>query len=381
MDSTPASGGRVAGSTPVWDDRRWSTLPALKGEQAADFCVVGLGGSGLACISELLRLGASVIGIDAGSVAGRAAGRNAGFLLAGLADSHHDAVDKLGRKRAYQLYAHTLDELERIIQETPAFVRRTGSLRIAADAAELEDCARQLEAMRADGFVAENYDGPEGRGLLIPGDGVSNPLARCRELARRVITGGARLFENSSVLRITSERAETASGTVRCRNVLVLVDGALPRIFPELRSHMRAARLQMLATSPDLPVRFPRPVYFRYGFEYWQQLEDGCIALGGLRDRFIDSEWTEDPEPSVALQSALEKFLRDHIRARAPVTHRWAATACYTESGLPFVGEVRPRVWAAGAYSGTGNVVGALCGRALARHLAAGDDRLLAVLT
>jgi hypothetical protein len=48
------------------------------------------------------------------------------------------------------------------------------------------------------------------------------------------------------------------------------------------------------------------------------------------------------------------------------VTHRWAASVGYTGSGLPFLGEVRDRVWAAGGYCGTGNVIGALCGRAAA---------------
>jgi hypothetical protein len=38
-------------------------------------------------------------------VAGGAAGRNGGFLLAGLAAFHHDAVAAHGRARARALYA------------------------------------------------------------------------------------------------------------------------------------------------------------------------------------------------------------------------------------------------------------------------------------
>jgi gamma-glutamylputrescine oxidase len=34
---------------------------------------------------------------------------------------------------------------------------------------------------------------------------------------------------------------------------------------------------------------------------------------------------------------------------------------------------LRPRVWVCGGYSGTGNIVGALCGRAAAR-MACGQD-------
>ena len=69
---------------PVWADEPPLHLPQLAGKHEADACVVGLGGSGLAAVRELLALGCSVIGIDAGPVGGGAAGRNGGFLLAGL---------------------------------------------------------------------------------------------------------------------------------------------------------------------------------------------------------------------------------------------------------------------------------------------------------
>lgn len=47
------------------------------------------------------------------------------------------------------------------------------------------------------------------------------------------------------------------------------------------------------------------------------------------------------------------------------VSLRWAACAGYTESGLPLLEQVREGVWALGGYSGTGNVIGALSGRAV----------------
>src|SRR5687767_6869168 len=84
-------------NVPVWDSGRRLGLPSLGGDAEADVCVVGLGGSGLAAVHALLDLGARVVGLDAGVVAGAAAGRNGGFLLAGLAPFHHDAVAAVGR--------------------------------------------------------------------------------------------------------------------------------------------------------------------------------------------------------------------------------------------------------------------------------------------
>ncbi|MGB7213259.1 MAG: FAD-dependent oxidoreductase [Gemmatimonadales bacterium] len=358
--------------SPIWDSTPWSPLPALRGEIRADACVIGLGGSGLAAVHELLAMGKSVVGLDAGSVGSGAAGRNGGFLLAGVADFHHDAVAKMGRARATALHRLTTTEMERMRAELPALIRKTGSLRIAHDEEELRDCEAQYEQMMLDKLPVERYQGPEGRGLLFPDDAVFQPLERCRELARRSQvpshgSRGAALFENSKAMTIQGDQVETLDGVVRCERVIVAVDGKLELVLPELAGRVRTARLQMLATAPATEARFPHPVYYRYGFEYWQQLPNGSIALGGFRDAEGEAAWTSSTETTPSVQDLLDRFLSEHLKIRAPVTHRWAASVGYTETGLPILEEVRPGVWAAGGYSGTGNVIGAICGRAAAR--------------
>lgn len=352
---------------PVWDDAPWTPLPALAGDVDADVCVVGLGGSGLTAISELLSHGVKVVGLEAGTVAGGAAGRNGGLLLAGTAMFYHDAVASLGRGRARRLYELTLREMDRITAGTPELIRRVGSLRIAADEAEWDDCLAQLRAMTADGLKVELYSGPEGRGLLFPRDGVFQPLARCRALACRVREAGAQLFETSPARTLSGGEVTTPNGRVRCRAVVVAVDGRLETLLPELVGRVRTARLQMLATAPTAEISLPRPVYLRNGYEYVQQLPNKRIALGGFRDRGGEAEWESTGRPSEGVQGRLERFLRDDLEVSAPITHRWAAPVGYTENGLPVLEEVRPKLWAVGGYSGTGNVVGALLGRVAAR--------------
>jgi gamma-glutamylputrescine oxidase len=357
---------------PVWAQVAIPARPALSGEAAADVCVVGLGGSGLAAILALQEMGRTVVGIDAGTVAGGAAGRNGGFLLAGIAAFHHDAVRIHGRERARALYRATLAEMDRIAAQAPDAVRRVGSLRIARADGEAEDCAAQLDAMRADDLPVEPYEGPEGRGLLFPVDGAFQPRLRALRLAERAEAGGARLFERTPAVEVAGDEVRTPAGRVRCGSVIVAVDGRLEALLPEVGDRVRTARLQMLATAPTDEVRLPRPVYARWGYEYWQQLPDGSIALGGFRDHAGDEEWTHDATPSPRVQDLLERFLREDIGVRAPITHRWAASVGYAASGLPLLDEVRPGVWAAGGYSGTGNVVGALCGRAAAEYVVRG---------
>lgn len=363
--------------TPLWHIEPAPEWPPLTRTTRADVCVVGLGGSGLSAARELCRLGASVVGLDAGRVGGGAAGRNGGFLLAGLAPFYHDAVASHGRDRARAIYALTLLELDRIATETPVGVVRHGSLRIAESEEELADCAQQLDALRADGFPVEPYDGHQGRGLLIPGDGTFQPFVRCHALAEQVAGTGAQLHERSCVTEVSRGCVRTQSGSVQCDFVIVAVDGRLEVVLPELVGTVRSARLQMLATAPTTEVHLTHPVYARWGYDYWHQRPDGSIALGGARDLAEQSEWTTDAEPTDEVQRALERRLRNDLGVHAPITHRWAATVGYTTTGLPVVGEVRPGVWAIGGYCGTGNVVGSLLGRGLARWYARGDDSLI----
>lgn len=340
-------------SDPVWEDGSWTPLPSLEGDVSADVCVVGLGGSGLTAVQELETHGATVVGIDAGAIGGGAAGRNGGFLLAGLARPYHQVVAQLGRDTAARLYRRTLEEMDR----TP-HARRVGSLRIESSPELLADARAQAAALRAEGFDAVDFSGPEGEGVLFPADGVLQPLARARSLALQAVSP---LFERSPALSITGTAVTTPSGTVRCDAVVVAVDGNLDLLLPEVP--VRTVRLQMLATAPLPEQRWTRPVYHRDGYEYWQQLPDGRLALGGFRDLGGAEEKTRSTDPSPRVQDALDRFLRGHLQVDEPVTHRWAASVGYTADDLPFLGEVRPGVWAAGGYCGTGNVVGALCAR------------------
>jgi gamma-glutamylputrescine oxidase len=367
-------------NVPLWDDGSWSGLPRLNQDVRADACVVGLGGSGLTAVHALLERGLTVVGIDADRVASGAAGRNGGFLLAGLAKFYHETVRALGRGRAAEIYRCTLAELDRMAAATPTAIARNGSLRIAINEEELADCQAQFDALRADGFPAAHYEGVEGRGLLLPTDGVFNPLLRCQLLASLAVERGAQLFENTHATHVETGAISTNRASISCDFAIIAVDGRLELLLPQLQDRVRTARLQMVGTAPAREVSFARPVYARWGYDYWQQLPEGHVVMGGGRDLVENQEWTDDAQPTAPVQNYLAQ-LRERIGVRAPITHRWAASVGYTKDGLPIIEQVAPRVWAIGGYNGTGNVTGALCARSVCELMTMGESSFYSLLT
>jgi glycine/D-amino acid oxidase-like deaminating enzyme len=157
------------------------------------------------------------------------------------------------------------------------------------------------------------------------------------------------------------------------------VDGKLEYVFPQLTGILKTTRLQMMATAPDRTIHYPHPVYYNYGYDYWQQRQDGSIAIGGARDKYEATEWGRATYPTVDVQSAIESRLRETVGCTAPILHRWGASVAYRLDDVrPFVGQVLPSVWACGGYSGTGNLVGTLCARDIATALITGTQHSIA---
>lgn len=357
----------------VWDiNVERPEFPQLTTNLEADLVVVGLGGSGLTALLHAAQRGLNVIGIDADRIAAGAAGRNGGLLLAGIADFHHNVRKDFGIERATALYQHTLDEMDRIEKTTPEAVSRIGALRIGElyrgeDSEELSDTYAHRDALIADGFPVEDYEDEQGVGILIPTDGTFHPAKRAVQLAKLAQDAGAQIFTHSPAIKIESGLVTTTQGSIKAKYIVVAVDGNLGKAIPELVKEVQAIRLQMISTAPETSKNLKYGVYARQGWDYWQQLPDGRIAIGGGRDHAIDQEATDVAEPTQLMRDYLESKLAK-IGVIAPIEHHWAAIVSYTKSGLPIAKQVHFNVWAVGAYCGTGNVVGALLARSVVDH-------------
>lgn len=382
-------------TTPFWLDEPYEPRPPLRGVAEVDVCVIGGGVGGLSCARRLASHGLDTLLLEGRTVAGGASGRNGGFLLAGAAAFHVDARERYGREAARRLYAHTLraqEEFYALAAELGAgdAVRRVGCLRLAASDEEALHVLRHIRALQEDGFPAERVEGDDlppvlrgiGRvGCLTDHDGALQPARWIRTLARAAERAGARICEGSPVEAPVPAPGEgelrTPGGSVRARHVVVAADGALPRLVPEYGDRIRSRRLHMVATAP-LPDRvLDGVVYARWGREYFQQLPDGRLALGGFGDVDGDASYTDVEEGSPAIWDRLADYVHDTLGLDdVPVTHRWVGVVGYGGDGRPYVGPVpgRDGLHVLGGYSGTGNLIGYVAGGAVAERIATGHS-------
>jgi glycine/D-amino acid oxidase-like deaminating enzyme len=167
------------------------------------------------------------------------------------------------------------------------------------------------------------------------------------------VSKGARIHESTHVDTIAQGEARTAAGVVRAGTIVLCTNAYTAHLAA---SRVRPVRGQMLATARARPT-FARPAYANRGYQYWRQLGDGRVLVGGWRDTAVDAEVGEEERTTDAIQSKLEAFLRAHA-ITAAVTHRWAGTMGFSHDALPYVGRVSPGVFVCGGFTGHGMAFG-----------------------
>lgn len=380
------------GSVSYWQAERSPHMPPalatppLSGEHTTDVVVIGGGITGTSAALWLARDGARAIVLEAREVAASASGRNGGFLLGGTAGTYVATIQRHGRARAQQAWAFSVGNhmlAEQLAGELAwhgwdCGHQRVGSMRIATTEAELEDVWDSVRLLLEDGWEAEPLDveqlperlrGAYLGGSFHPTDGEVQPAHFVRGLARLGVAAGASYYEHSPVTALVEKGdhvlVRTPEGSVRAGAALLATNARLPQLLDQLGAGYLAGAItpqrgQMLATEPIDEELFTCPCYADEGYQYWRQLADGRLAVGGWRNHSFETEATEDETPGPPVQDHLERFVRETLRLpveRAPVAHRWAGIMAFSADGLPLVGRVpgTARCYVAGAYTGHGN--------------------------
>jgi glycine/D-amino acid oxidase-like deaminating enzyme len=360
--------------TSIWLDEMPPDLhPPLDGEITADVAIVGAGIAGTATAYHLARAGVKVVVLEARTVAEAASGRNAGFLLAGVAENFVAATRRYGKERALRIWRFTRHNQE-LVREIVARERIAcdlawnGSDQIAGDDDEWSEVRESAELLKKEGVRVRTA--PAERTAIYEEDGEFHPARYVRGLAGAAVAAGARFYDGTRATAVTKSEVRTARARVRAGAVVVCANAYSRHLVP-LR--VRPVRGQMLASAPVGATVFERPAYANRGYRYWRQRADGRLLVGGWRDVAAEDEVGEDERTTPRIQDQLERFLRDRC-PEATVTHRWAGTMGFSHDALPYVGQLDDGVFVNGGFTGHGMAFATATGELIA-DLVRGEKR------
>ena len=374
-----------------WWTQAGPSHPPLSADLEVDVVIVGGGIAGVTLAWTLVEQGATVALLEAGRLACEASGRNAGFLLAIPAEPYAERIAIWGREgaRAYlQLGRRTQQRIAHLAQalRIECDHRITGSVRLTRSEEETEDLRGSLPELRHDGFpmrevgLADVLPAPA-RGKFhaafeVPEDGVVQPVRFVHGLAAEAAKRGAHVHEGSKVTGARwhdgSWEALANDRRVRARTLVITTNAYAPYLVPTLKPLIVPRRGQMLSTAPvDLKLD-PRPYYCNYGYQYWRQLADGRLVIGGWRNTAFDVETGYDTNTTPGIQQAIEQGLADLGVTGVKIEHRWAGTMGFARDGRPLVGwlDAAHHLAICAGFTGHGMAMATACTEDLAEILA-----------
>ena len=292
--------------------------------------------------------------VERSHLAAGASGRNAGFLLAGVAASYAEAVRTYGRDQARGIWKLTSENhdamLDAVAGQQVGHVRR-GSAVLASGPDEAKQLEESEQLLREDGFDVR-WDGVR---LTVARDGGVNPSALVGALARRATPGAIREGVDVTALEAGRDGVIVHAGGDECHAgaVILATNAYTPQLVAQVA--IQPTRAQMLATGQIAQSVSDLPTYSHFGYRYWRHLATGQVLVGGWRDTALDIEVGYDEQTTPEIQAHLDAQLK-RLGAAGTVTHRWAGTMGFTESGLPLVGPVDglPNVHICAGFNGHG---------------------------
>ena len=179
---------------------------------------------------------------------------------------------------------------------------------------------------------------------------------------------GAVFHDESPVVGITVDEGgvllDTPDGKLYARTLVLATNAWLQEIGALIGASwlsrcIAPIRGQVIATEPISELLFPCPCSADEGYQYWRQLPEGRLVVGGWRNRSFDTEFqTFDETPNESVQRHLDAFVHETLSLpQVRIVHRWAGIMGFTPDRLPLIEQLPgiPRCYIAGGYTGHGN--------------------------
>ncbi|AET93063.1 FAD dependent oxidoreductase [Burkholderia sp. YI23] len=357
--------------------------------ERADVIVIGGGIVGTTTAFFLSRRKRSVILLERGLTGQQASGVNFGGVR-----RQGRALEQLAMSnRALETWRHAREWLGEDVEFLPS-----GHTRVCYHAHDAEYFHRYAADARAYGLDLDVLEGPAmfkrfpflGRDVLAasisPLDGHANPRLAAPAFGRAAARLGARIVENTDVVRVEKEaggfRVESAAGDVYRAEQVLICAGA----WANLLSTQFGEPVPLMARGPQMAVTEPVPYVFPFSMGvytsikaesvYFRQIPRGNIVLGGGPPGPANADTRRAsvlPEHTVAQMAQFRRM----VPAMRPlhVIRVWSGVESYLPDSEPVIGpssKVDGLFYAFG-FSGSGFQIGPGVGETLAELLDTGS--------
>lgn len=359
---------------------------------STDVAVIGGGYTGLAAARALAQRGVDVTLLERHNLGWGASSRNGGFVLPGFKPEMEELARMLGTGRARKMFELSLEAmryLERLIaeEEIACDFTRCGAVTLAAKPGHLKALEHSRRVLRDQvGYQTEligrddmarvigsaRYHGA----LLDPGACSLQPAKYVQGLARAAERAGARLLEDTEVIRVQKTGNDfevgTSRGVVRAGAVFAATNGYTPRALAALRRRVVPIGSYLIATQPLGEQLVQRLVPgarvlsdTKHLLYYFRLSPDGRMVFGG-RASFTPAS----PKRSAAILAAGMREVFPELGG-ATIEYGWSGKVAYPMDHLPHAGQLDGVHYSMG-YCGHGvalaTYLGTCMGEVLAGH-------------
>jgi gamma-glutamylputrescine oxidase len=368
---------------------------ALRGAVEADVVVLGGGIAGCSAALHLAKRGYRVVLLEAHFVGYGASGRSGGQIIFGLAASQKTLAAEVGRddaRRLFDLSIAALDLTRSLISEyhidcdyhanhVHVAIKPRHLEELRDWARELhEECdypsARLLDRHELQAHVrTERYLG----GLIDPRSGHLHPLKFTQGVARAAESAGAKIFENSQVLRYENGPevlVHTSQGTVRCAHLVLCGNAYLGSVAPSLARRILGVGTYIIATEPlgeerarELLPSNAAIADINWILDYFRRSADHRLLFGGR----VSYSALQPPRLTASMHKRMQRIFPTLTDVK--VAFAWGGFLDITMSRAPDFGRLAPNVFYMQGFSGHGMSLTGLAGQLVAEAVAGTAER------
>ena len=373
----------------------WAAREPLRGEVRADVAVLGGGIAGCSAALHLAQRGYRVVLLEARAVGYGASGRSGGQTIFGLAVGQPKLAREVGRENALRLFDLSIEALDL----TQSLIRdhaidcdyHSNHAHVAVKprhVQELEEWSRELRdeygyasaRFLNDDELQDQVRSPRYlAGLLDTRSGHLQPLKYTQGLARAAEAAGARIHENSEVLRYedgAEVRVHTAHGTVRCAHLVLCGNAYIGAVAPSLARRILGVGTYIIATQPlgeerarSLLPQHAAVADINWILDYFRRSRDHRLLFGGR----VSYSSVQPPRLAESMRQRMVRVFPS--LADIKVAYAWGGYLDITMTRAPNFGRLAPNVYYLQGFSGHGLALAGLAGKLASEAIAGTAER------